>query len=68
MAGIGAAWLPDNYVTGLLLGLIVIHYLLLIVFAVAFREPPSYMLQQRLLSADLTASDRHMLHLTQRDD
>lgn len=64
MAGIGAAWLPDNYINGLLLALIVAHYLLLIVFAVAFREPPQYMLQQRLFSADPTASDRQMLHLT----
>ena len=68
MAGIGAAWLPDSYLSGILLGLIITHYLLLIVFAVGFREPPSYMLQQKLLSADLTASDRQMLHLTQRTD
>ena len=68
MAGIGAALLPDSYLSGILLGLIIIHYLLLIVFAVGFREPPSYMLQQKLLSADLTASDRQMLHLTQRTD
>lgn len=44
MAGIGTAWLPENYTLWILLALIVTHYILVILFGVAFREPPSYML------------------------
>ena len=66
--GLGACWLPKDFTDGLMITLIVAHYFTLIVFAVGFREPPPYMLQQRLLIADPMAADRGMMSLTQRQD